>query len=146
MPFKNIELNPAQYKQTHTNKQNQFYKGYSSVSATDLGNTTLYDFELIKQDILNHFNTRRGERVMIPEFGTIIWSLIFDPFTNDVKQAIADDINRICNFDPRVIPIQIDVDEQEYGMLLELTLQVVGTDQSINMRLAFDRELGLIPQ
>lgn len=146
MPFKNIELNPAQYTQTHTNKQNQFYKGYSSISATDLGNTTLYDFELIKQDILNHFNTRRGERVMIPEFGTIIWSLIFDPFTNDVKQAIADDINRICNFDPRVIPVQIDVDEQEYGMLLELTLRVVGTDQSINMRLAFDRELGLIPQ
>jgi phage baseplate assembly protein W len=146
MPFKNIELNPAQYNITHTNKQNQFYKGYSSVSAVDLGNTTLYDFDLIKQDILNHFNTRQGERVMLPNFGTIIWALLFDPFTDDVKQAIANDINRICNSDPRVVPIQIDIDEQEYGMLLEITLQVVGTDQTVNMRLAFDRELGLISQ
>jgi len=146
MPYKNIELNPAQYSTAFTNKTSQFYKGFSSINVGSLGTTELYDFSLIKQDFLNHFNTKQGERVMLPKFGTVIWSLIFEPFTEDVKQAIADDINRICRSDPRVIPIQIDIDEQEYGMLLELTLQILGTDQTLEMKLAFDRELGIVSQ
>jgi phage baseplate assembly protein W len=146
MPYKNIELNPAQYNTSYTKQESQFYKGYSSINVGALGSTSLYDFELVKQDFLNQFNTKQGERVMLPKYGTIIWSLIFEPFTEDVKQAIADDINRICRSDPRVIPIQILIDEQEYGMLLELTLQVIGSDQTIAMRLAFDKEIGLVPQ
>lgn len=146
MPYKNLELTPAQFNPGFVKQQSQFYKGFSTVDVGALGSTQLYDIELIKQDFLNHFNTKQGERVMMPKFGTVIWSLIFEPFTEDVKQAIADDINRICRSDPRVIPIQIDIVEQDYGMLLELTLQIIGTDQTVAMRLAFDKEIGLVPQ
>jgi phage baseplate assembly protein W len=142
MPYKNIVITPAQYKEGFTKQTSQIYRGYSSV----VGSPALYDFDLIKQDFFNIFNTRQGERVMNPKFGTIIWSLIFEPFTNDIKQAIADDINRICNYDPRVVPIQIDISEAQYGMLLELTLQLKGTDQTVDMRLAFDKELGIVTQ
>ena len=144
MAYKNIEINPSQYNQQHTVKQSQFYVGYSSVNS-DKG-TKLYDFDIIKQDIINQFNTRKGERVMNPNFGTIIWDLIFEPFTDDVKQALSDDISRVCNSDPRAVPIQININEQEYGMLLEITLQYVGTDQTANMRLSFDKKLGLVNQ
>ena len=146
MPYKNIEINPVRFKPTLTYKQSQFYIGYSSVNADITNNVKLYDFDLIKQDLLNQFNTRLGERVMNPTFGTIIWSLIYEPFTDNVKQAIADDINRICNNDPRVVPIQLDTIEQEYGILLEITLQYIGTDQTASMSLSFDRELGLLSQ
>jgi len=146
MPYKNIEINPVQFKPTLTYKQSQFYFGYSSVNTDVTNNVRLYDFDLIKQDLLNQFNTRLGERVMNPTFGTIIWSLIYEPFTDSVKQAIADDINRICNNDPRVVPIQLDTVEQEYGILLEITLQYIGTDQTASMSLSFDRELGLLSQ
>lgn len=145
MAYKNIEINSTQYSTQHTAKQSQFYVGYSSVNQDSLV-TKLYDFDLIKQDILNQFNTRKGERVMNPTFGTIIWDLIFDPFTEDVKQAISDDVSRVCNFDPRAVPIQIKINEQEYGMLLEITLKYVGTDQTSNMRLSFDKETGLMSQ
>ena len=145
MTYKNIVINPSQYNQQHTVKQSQFYTGYSSVNPDLLG-TTLYDFDIIKQDIINQFNTRKGERVMNPKFGTIIWDLIFEPFTDDVKQALSDDISRICNSDPRAVPIQIDINEQEYGMLLEITLQYVGTDQTANMTMSFDKKLGLTTQ
>ena len=145
MSYKNLELNPSQYSQQHKIKQNQFYVGYSSVN-NDSGITKLYDFDLIKQDIINHFHTRKGERVMNPTFGTIIWDVIFDPFTDDVKEAIANDVTTICNADPRVVPILLDINEQEYGMLLEITLKAVGTDQTANMKLAFDKKLGLIVQ
>ena len=83
---------------------------------------------------------------MLPTYGTIIWETIFEPFTDSIKQIIADDISRIVNSDPRVVPIQIDINEQEYGILLELTLQVVGSDQTSNLSIAFDKELGLITQ
>lgn len=145
MPYKNLEITPNQYSLQNQKKQSQFYIGYSSVNR-DADSTTLYDFDLIKQDILNQFNTRKGERVMLPNFGSIIWDVIFDPFTDDVKQAISQDVSRICSDDPRAVPIQININEQEYGMLLEVTLQYVGTDQTANLRLAFDRKLGLVEQ
>lgn len=145
MAYKNIEINPSQYSLQHTAKQSQFYIGYSSVDPSKTS-TRLYDFDIIKQDIINQFNTRKGERVMNPTFGTIIWDLIFEPFTDDVKQALSDDISRVCNSDPRAIPIQIDINEQQYGMLLEITLQYVGTDQTANMKLSFDKQLGLTTQ
>ena len=145
MAYKNIEINPSKYSNQHTIKQSQFYVGYSSVNP-ELSSTTLYDFDIIRQDIINQFNIRKGERVMNPNFGTIIWDLIFEPFTDDVKQALSDDISRVCNSDPRAVPIQIDINEQEYGMLLEITLKYVGTDQTANMRLSFDKKLGLVTQ
>lgn len=146
MAYKNIELNPSQYSIQQTSKQSQFYAGYSSLNASGTGETILYDFDIIRQDIINHFNTRKGERVMNPTFGTIIWDVIFDPFTEEVKQAISDDVSTICNYDPRVIPIQININEQEYGMLLEVTLQYRGTDQTASMSLAFDKQIGLVAQ
>jgi phage baseplate assembly protein W len=145
MAYKNIEINPSQYSSQHTAKKSQFYIGYSSVDPNSV-NTRLYDFDIIKQDIINQFNTRKGERVMNPSFGTIIWDLIFEPFTDDVKQALSDDISRICNSDPRAVPIQININEQQYGMLLEITLQYIGTDQTANMKMSFDKKLGLITQ
>jgi phage baseplate assembly protein W len=145
MTYKNIEINPNQYNSQHTAKQSQFYVGYSSVDPTAL-TTKLYDFDIIKQDIINQFNIRKGERVMNPGFGTLVWDLIYEPFTDDVKQALSDDISRICNSDPRVVPIQIDINEQEYGMIIEITLQYVGTDQTTNMKLSFDKQIGLTVQ
>ena len=146
MPYKNLELNPTQYSNTHPQKTSQFYVGYSSINVDSLGDTRLYDFDLIKQDLINQFNIRQGERVMLPTYGTIIWETIFEPFTDSIKQVIADDIGRIVSSDPRVVPIQIDINEQEYGILLELTLQVFGSDQTSNLSIAFDKELGLIAQ
>jgi phage baseplate assembly protein W len=146
MSYKNIEITPGKYLVDQASPRTQVYSGYSSINVDTLNTTRLYDFDLIKQDLINQFNTRQGERLMNPGFGTIIWSLIFEPFTDDVKQAIIDDITRICNSDPRVVPIQMDLNEQEYGILLELTLQTVRTNQVSSMRITFDKNAGLVSQ
>ena len=49
-----------------------------------------YDFELIKQDLINHFHIRQGEKLSDPGFGTIIWDMLFEPFTSDVQDAIVE--------------------------------------------------------
>jgi phage baseplate assembly protein W len=142
MPYKNFEIAGASAAEQSIEKRSQFYKGFSSVNTTKSG-SRLYDFELIKQDIINHFNTKRGERVMNPNFGSIIWDLLMEPLTDDVRNALSKDITTICNSDPRVTPTQIKLTEYDKGYVLELTLLLNGTDQSTNLQLTFDQQIGL---
>jgi phage baseplate assembly protein W len=145
MPYKSLVITNANAIPQQPIKTAQFYMGFSS---QDPANTTsrLYDFDLIKQDILNHFNTRKGERVMNPEFGSIIWDVLMEPLTDQITQALNTDITTICNSDPRVIPTQINITEFQSGYLIEITLQLTGTDQSSNMILTFDQNTGLTVQ
>ena len=142
MPYKNITVTPTKYTSQHTNKSSQFYVGFSSQNSSTKS-VKLYDFDIVKQDLLNRFNTRKGERVMNPDFGTIIWSLIFEPLTPSVKQKITDDLNRILNSDPRVSPTQIKVVEADAGFLAEITLLMNGTDVSQTLRFNFNSSVGL---
>lgn len=118
------------------------YKGFSSNKASQ--NFKIYDFECVRQDLLNQFNTRKGERVMDPEFGTIIWDAIFEPLTEAIKNAVVEDIRNIINKEPRIEAENVTVDEYSSGILLELTLKYKVTDQRANIKLSFDREIGLI--
>jgi phage baseplate assembly protein W len=145
MPYKNLEINVSNYNSQHTNRLSQFYRGFSTVDSTNYG-SKLYDFDLIKQDILNHFNTRKGSRVMNPTFGTIVWDLIMEPLTENVRELLQQDIEAICSFDPRAYPIQIDISEYEQGYLVEITLAMRNTDESTTMKLVFDQKLGLTAQ
>lgn len=145
MPYKNLEINVSNYNSQHTNRLSQFYRGFSTVDSTNYG-SKLYDFDLIKQDILNHFNTRKGSRVMNPTFGTIVWDLIMEPLTEHVRELLQQDIETICSFDPRAYPIQIDISEYEQGYLVEITLAMRNTDESTTMKLVFDQKLGLTAQ
>jgi phage baseplate assembly protein W len=145
MPYKNFEITPSNTSNQVTDQQSQFYKGFSTVDENSQS-TRLYDFDLIQQDIINIFQTKKGERVMNPDFGTIIWGLIYEPFTDDVKQLISEDITRILNSDPRATPTQILITEAEYGMIVEATLYYTLQDVSQQMILTFDKELGLVTQ
>jgi len=142
MPYKNIELNPAPYSREFTSARTRFYRGFSTVNPSNRS-SQLYDFDLVKQNLLNHFNTRKGERVMNPKFGTIIWDLIMEPMTENIKQLLFNDIKEICSFDPRSYPLQIAINEYEQGFLVEVTLALKNTDQTSILKLLFDQKLGL---
>ena len=141
MAFVSKVIKPTQYSPQNPDKRSQFYRGFSTVDSTQ-SDTRIYDFDLIKQDILNQFNVRKGERVMNPEFGTVIWDMIFEPFTDAVKQQITEDITAIVTSDPRATATNINVIEQEYGMLLEITMVYTESDQSEVLKLSFDKSSG----
>jgi phage baseplate assembly protein W len=142
MPYKNIVIDIPNYSPTLNQGREHLYKGFSTI---DSANTSakLYDFDLIKQDILNHFNTKKGERVMNPEFGTIIWDLIFEPLTEQVREFLTTDITTICSFDPRAAPTEIKINEYDQGYIIEITLLMKSTNETSTMRLAFDQNIGL---
>jgi phage baseplate assembly protein W len=142
MPYKKTQINSAEGSDQRTSKQSHFYKGFSTVDEQS-SSVKLFDYELIKQDLLNHFNTRKGERLMNPTYGTTIWDSLFEPLTPAVKQQISDDINRILASDPRIIPVQVDLTQADYGFRIELTLKYRGTDISENMQITFDKNVGM---
>jgi phage baseplate assembly protein W len=145
MAYKNLVITPNNISNQSSVQKSQFYKGFSTSNDLSLTNK-IYDFDLIQQDILNMFQTKKGERVMNPEFGTVIWSLIYEPFTSDVKQLISEDVTRILNYDPRVTPTQINITDVDYGLVIEATLFYSQQDMTKDMRLSFDKELGLVSQ
>lgn len=102
------------------------YRGYSTVSNSGV-NTRLHNIALVKQDLLNHFNTRLGERVGRPEFGSIIHDLHFDLFDTRTEQLIYQDALRIVRSDPRVTPMKIDIllDDSNHTIRINILLHYV---------------------
>lgn len=123
----------------------KMYKGFSTVS-TNTENFSLYDYELIKQDLLNHFYVRQGERLMQPTFGTIIWDLIFEPLTEQVKGLIVQNVTKIVNYDPRVIANNVIVTSYESGIQIDCTLTYLQYNISEKLKLQFDQSNGLLIQ
>jgi phage baseplate assembly protein W len=112
------------------------YRGFSTINRIRKFRVT--DFDLIKQDIFNHFNIKKGEKLMNPEFGTIIWNLLFEPFTDETKQAIVDDVTRIVDYDPRVTLNAIVINSYDHGINLQLDLTYLTENQTDTIRLQFD--------
>ena len=121
------------------------YKGFSTVN-TNTENYNLYDFELIKQDLFNHFYTRQGERLMQPAFGTIIWDLLFEPLTPEVKNLVLENINQIVNYDPRVKAENVTVTAYDQGIQVQCTLVFLPYNISQTLQLRFDQANGLLMQ
>jgi phage baseplate assembly protein W len=118
------------------------YKGFSTVNKQS-EQYSLYDFELIKQDIQNHFHVRQGERLMQPNFGTIIWDLLFEPLTNEIKDMILRDINNIINYDPRVQIGDAIVTTYESGIQIEFSLTFTPYNVTEKIKMRFDQQQGL---
>ena len=117
------------------------YKGLSTVNP-DNTSYALYDIGLIKQDILNHFHIRQGEKLENPEFGTIIWDVLFEPMTDSLKEAIINNVTEIINGDPRVTASAIVVDQYESGIQIECELTYLPYNISEQLKFEFDQNSG----
>lgn len=143
MAIKKLVIKPNQNNVSNYGIQTvHIYKGFSSKNVSQ--NFKSYDLECIKQDLINHFHTRKGERVMNPNYGTIIWDMIFEPLTETTRNAIADDIRAVLDAEPRIITEDVKVDEYQSGILLELTVRYRTNNLATVIKLSFDREVGLI--
>ena len=137
--YKQIRV-PVAQRQTPV-ATSRAYRGLSTVDPANRSNV-LYDIALIKQDIINHFHIRQGEKLENPEFGTIVWDVIYEPLTEQLKTVIAQNVTEIVNADPRVSVDAIVIDQYESGIIVDCTLSYLPYNISEQMRLAFDEEAG----
>jgi len=138
--YDKIVLSPNQRRDLISPKT---YKGFSTVSQ-DMENFALYDFQLIQQDLLNHFHVRQGERLMNPSFGTVIWDLLFEPLTEQLKDLITQNVNTIINYDPRITTNEVTVTQYETGIQIECVLTYLPYNIQQSMQFRFDQANGLL--
>ena len=115
-----------------------FYKGFSTIGLQN--RWKLEDTELVKRDIMNHFQTRRGERLMNPEFGSRIWEFAFEPMTDNLTEAITADVKNILDADPRVVAKDISIETFENGFQIKMDLYFVNQDVSQPMFVQFNQQ------
>lgn len=102
----------------------KIFSGFTTVGVVDITQTKLYDINLIKQDLLNHFSIRKGEKLENPNFGTIIPWLLFEPFTAEIETAIEDDVEQIFSYDPRIKLEVVEVLKDEDAHSITVNCQV----------------------
>jgi hypothetical protein len=98
----------------------QVYSGFST-QGREFKNPKLYDVELVKQDLLNHFNIRKGEKLENPDFGTNIWSYVFDPLDGETKDLIIQEVEQV-----------------------RMTILYIGYGLGESINLLFDNQQGLL--
>tara|TARA_X000000950_G_scaffold167482_1_gene204536 strand:- start:18735 stop:19214 length:480 start_codon:yes stop_codon:yes gene_type:complete len=116
----------------------KIYRGFSS----KLGGikSEVSDMDLIKQDLLNHFYTRKGERLMSPEFGSIIQDMVFEPLDEDNKELILEDVKNVVESDPRLILETAFLDQLENGLRVNIQAKVKPGNKSLQLSLDFETE------
>lgn len=112
--------------------------GFNTVDQ-ETGEFTLTNTDLVKRDLLNAFQTRRGERAMRPNFGTIIFDLLLDPFDAQTKSNIFEDAQRIIELDPRVELVSIDDQELDNTYRLDIELRFLPAQNVERLFVEFDR-------
>lgn len=97
--------------------------------------------DVVLQDLLNELYCRKGERVMRPNYGSIIWDLVMDPASADVEMRVKDDISRILKKDPRVKELETRVIIFEHGIRADVKISIVPFASTETLYLEYVNEI-----
>lgn len=115
------------------------YIGFSTVGKLT-PSFSLTDIDLVKQDLLNEFNTRRGERIMLPTFGTRIFELLFNPLDEITRTDIRDDVEAVISREPRVSLTNMELFETHDSIEIEIVLLFLPSETEESLLIRFNKE------
>lgn len=88
----------------------RYYRGFSTRDYEEHGGYfEKSDVDLVTEDLMNEIFTVKGERLKMPTFGTRIPLLVFEPNDAQTYDVIREDITSVCERDPRVEIVNLDV-------------------------------------
>ncbi len=121
---------------------NCVYKGFSTKQYQNDKNFVMTDMELVKEDLVNHIFTRKGERVRMAQFGTTIPDLVFEPLTEQLVAAVYAELKAVFLYDPRVELVDMVViplfDESAVVALADLNYIELNKNDRLSLRIEFD--------
>ena len=112
------------------------YRGFNTID--QVKKFRLSGIDLVKRDLLNNFQIRKGEKLMQPNFGSIIWNLLYDPLDEETRTLIINDVKTIVGYDPRLTINEVIIQQLEYGLQLQISLVYKPTNTAAMMNLTFD--------
>lgn len=118
------------------------YRGYSSFEFQANKTFKVNDVNLVKLDLLNHIFTRRGERVMMPTFGTSIPLMVFEPLDDVTIESVRSDLLDVFEFDPRVDLLELavvpDIDNHLIGVSARLFYVELAVTDDMEFNIQFN--------
>lgn len=85
------------------------YRGFSTENFLANKTLMLTNQELVKRDLLNYIYTIPGERPHLPNFGTRIPLLAFEPLDDRTLNVVREDLRKAVAYDPRLALIDLAV-------------------------------------
>lgn len=116
------------------------FRGFSTIDRIRAP-YTLEGADLVKRDLLNTFYTKKGERAMRPEYGSIIWDLLMNPDDTATEKEIRDDVIRIVEADPRVAHLYTTIIYMDHTIRIEINLRYVLLNNEDTLYLEYAREI-----
>ena len=96
-----------------------------------------YNVDAIKNSIFNLFNTRKGQRILLPEYGLNLDQYIFERMSREIAYSIGEDIRiGIQRYEPRVTPLKINVSPSYDINTYEVTIVLYIPALSINTNIS----------
>ena len=83
-------------------RRRRLYRGFSMYNFQENHTTRVYDVECVKIELLNHIYTRKGSRLMMPRFGTLIPDLIMEQMDDVTLDLVETELRAVVAYDPRV--------------------------------------------
>ena len=116
------------------------FSGFSTKNKNAI-NHRLFGKDLVVEDLMNQIMTRKGERVMMPTYGSVIHDMIFEPLTPEVNDLIRFDLTRIVGEDPRAILEDIFVtDDNNHALNVQLSVSIIPTGEKVELTVNLERE------
>lgn len=119
-----------------------YYRGITLRGYDENKSLRRRNVELVKQDLLNHIFTRKGERVMMPMFGTRVPDMLMEPMDARSLSIIRNDLFEVFTYDPRVVLRDLQVvplfDEKAVVALADLRYIELDFFDRMDIRLEFE--------
>ncbi len=115
------------------------YRGFSSTVFTSKKRFLQTNQEAVTQDLLNEINTGLGERPMMPDFGTRIPLLAFEPLDELTTGIVEADLRKVIGNEPRVALNDLNVlaFPENNAIVAIVDLTYVELNQRETLRLEF---------
>jgi phage baseplate assembly protein W len=97
------------------------------------------DQDLVLRDFINALNIPLGQKPGKPNYGTSLWSFVFEPNTYDVQLQLEAEVRRVAGLDPRLRLNSIVTYPQENGILIELEMAVTPFNDVVQLAVLFDQ-------
>ena len=137
--YKRVSVAPAKTEDLSKNKV--AYRGFSTTDITR-DSYNLYNFEIVKQDIVNHFHIRKGEKWTNPDFGSDLPFYVFQPLDESTIDLINTEVLTIVSNDPRFELNSSKVNVQSDAQAITIIVQLIylPTTTATELQVKFDRD------
>jgi phage baseplate assembly protein W len=122
------------------NSPSYLFVGFSTIGNNLNRKWTYYDIDLVNRDLMNHFQTRVGERVMRPTWGCKIWDYLMEQMTPTNEGLIINEAINICEEDTRVTVNNVTVTATDNSIRVDLLLLYNGLNVVRTFTAIFNKE------